>query len=198
MIADPDCAVETIRNDTDDATDRRRRILDGARAAFLRFGFERSSIADIAKGAGVSRTAVYHYFPGKEEVLHAVVEELHAGSLAAARTALEKSQTLDSALTGLLQAKFGRTLAVITESPHGIELVDATHRLTGPATRAADDDFQALVVNALVRHGRAEDADAVADTLIAAAKGLMRFGEVLVPKAKFDERLDILVSWLIN
>jgi AcrR family transcriptional regulator len=197
-IADPDHMVATMRNDIDDAIDRRSRILNGARAAFLRFGFERSSIADIAAGAGVSRTAVYHYFPGKEEVLRAVVDELHAASLAAAGKALEKCQTLDSALTGLLQAKFGRTLAVITESPHGVELVDATHRLTGPATRAADDAFQALVVIALVRHGRTEDADAVADTLIAAAKGLMRFGEVHVPKAKFDERLNILVSWVAN
>ena len=102
-----------------------------------------------------------------------------------AAEALEKSQTLEAALTGLLEAKFGRTLAVITESPHGMELVDATNRLTGPATRAADDAFQALVVKALVRHGRVQEVDAVADTLIAAAKGLMRSGEVHVPKAKF-------------
>ncbi len=47
------------RNDNDDAVDRRSRILDGARAAFMRYGFERSSMADIAAGAGVSRTALY-------------------------------------------------------------------------------------------------------------------------------------------
>jgi AcrR family transcriptional regulator len=187
-----------MRDDNDDAPDRRSRILDGARAAFLRFGFERASMADIAAGAGVSRTALYHYFPGKEEVLRAVVDELHAKSLNEAAEALGKSQTLDAALTGLLEAKFGRTLAVITESPHGVELVDATNRLTGPATRAADDAFQALVVKALVRHGRVQEVDAVADTLIAAAKGLMRSGDVHVPKAKFNERIHRLVAWLVN
>jgi TetR/AcrR family transcriptional regulator len=187
-----------MRDDHDEALDRRSRILDGARAAFLRFGFERASIADIATGAGVSRTAVYHYFPGKEDVLRAVVDELHAKSLNEAAEALDKSQTLDAALTSLLEAKFGRTLAVVTESPHGVELVDATHRLTGPVTRAADDAFQALVVKALVRHGRIQDVDAVADTLIAAAKGLMRSGEVYVPKAKFKKRIHRLVGWLIN
>src|SRR5882724_8564327 len=117
-----------MRDDHDEALDRRSRILDGARAAFLRFGFERASMADIAAGAGVSRTAVYHYFPGKEEVLRAVVDELHARSLSAATEALETSQALDGALVGLLEAKFGRTLAAITESPHGVELEDATHR----------------------------------------------------------------------
>jgi AcrR family transcriptional regulator len=187
-----------MRDDQDDARDRRRRILDGARAAFLRFGFERASMADIAAGAGVSRTALYHYFPGKEEVLRAVVDELNAKSLNDAAEALDKSQTLDAALTGLIEAKFGRTLAVITESPHGVELVDATHRLTGPATRAADDAFHALVVKALRHHGRIQEVDAVADTLIAAAKGLMRSGEVHVPKAKFKERIRRLVAWLTN
>ena len=188
----------TARDENDETQDRRSRILDGARSAFLRFGFERASMADIAAGAGVSRTALYHYFPGKEEVLRAVVDELHAKSLNEATEALDKSQTLGAALTGLLEAKFGRTLAVITESPHGVELVDATNRLTGSATRAADDAFQALVVKALVRHGRVQDVEAVADTLIAAAKGLMRSGEVHVPKAKFNERIHRLVAWVIN
>jgi AcrR family transcriptional regulator len=188
----------TLRDDNDDARDRRSRILDGARAAFLRFGFERSSMADIAAGAGVSRTALYHYFPGKEEVLRAVVDELHAKSLSDAAAVLENSQTLGSALIGLLESKFGRTLAVITTSPHGMELVDATNRLTGTATRAADDAFQALVVKALVRHGRAQDAEAVADTLVAAAKGLMRSGDVHITKAKFKARVNRLVGWLID
>ena len=193
--ADAEGRAEVMRGDVDEGLDRRTRILDGARAAFLRFGFERSSMADIATGAGVSRTAVYHYFPGKEDVLRAVVDELHAASLAAAAEALEKNLTLDAALTGLLEAKFGRTLSVISASPHGEELMDASNRLTGAATRAAEQGFRALVVKALVRHGRAEEADAVADTLIAAAKGLMRSGEAHVSRAQFENRLHRLITW---
>jgi AcrR family transcriptional regulator len=184
------------REDNDDSPDRRGRILDGARAAFLRFGFERSSIADIAAGAGVSRTALYHYFPGKEEVLRAVVDELHAKTLQDAVAALERSQTLDAALEGLLEAKFGQTLAVVAGSPHGMELMDATNRLTGTATRAADDAFQALVVKALVRHGHPKEAKAVADTLVAAAKGLMRTGDGYVSGTRFTARMQRLVGWL--
>ncbi len=167
---------KTARNDNDEAVDRRSRILDGARAAFMRYGFERSSMADIAAGAGVSRTALYHYFPSKEDVLQAVVDELHARNLNAAADALENSKALDSALTGLIDAKLGRTLELVSGSPHGAELVDAGHRLTGAAIRAADESFHALVVKAIERYGRAE-ANAVADTVIAAVKGLMRSGD---------------------
>lgn len=134
----------------------------------------------------------------KEDVFRAVVDELHAGSLRLATEALERSHTLNQALTDLLEAKFGRTLATITESPHGVELVDATHRLTGAATQAADDAFQAIVVQALVRYGRPSEAEAVADTLFAAAKGLMRAGDVHVSKARFEERIRRLVAWAIN
>lgn len=49
--------TESMPDERNDAADRRSRILEGARAAFLRFGFERSSMADIAEGACVSRTA---------------------------------------------------------------------------------------------------------------------------------------------
>jgi AcrR family transcriptional regulator len=187
----------SVREQDDDAHDRRSRILEGGRAAFLRFGFERSSISDIAAGAGVSRTALYHYFPGKEEVLRAVVDDLHARTLKDAGEALKGSQTLGAALTGLLEARFGQTLAVIAESPHGMELMAATNRLTGAATRAADDAFQALVVKALVRYGRTQAAEAVADTLVAAAKGLMRADEGHVSNARFTKRMHRLVDWLI-
>ncbi|CUT12722.1 Transcriptional regulator TetR family [Bradyrhizobium sp.] len=189
--------VAKARDDNDQSHDRRSRILEGARAAFLRFGFQRASMADIAAGAGVSRTALYHYFPGKEEVLVAVVDELHARSLSEATKVLEASKTLDAALIGVIDAKFGRTLAAITESPHGVELEDATHRLTGEATRAAHNAFHRIVVKALGRYGRSKDADAVADTLIAAAKGLMRSGgDKHVTKSKFDARLRRLVAWV--
>lgn len=187
-----------MRDDVDEAPDRRSRILDGARSAFMRFGFERSSIADIATGAGVSRTAVYHYFPGKEDVLAAVVEEFNATILKAAAELVDKSQSLEEALKGLLEAKYGRTLMLMAQSPHGVELVDATHRLTGPANRAADAAFHALVVGALTQHGQAREADEVADTLIAAAKGLMRSGEIPVEHAKFQERVQRLVTWITN
>lgn len=187
-----------MRSEPITASDRRTRILEGARTAFLQFGFARASMADIAKGAGVSRTALYHYFPSKEDVLQALVEALHSGTHALAIEALEKSDSLESALQGLLEAKFGRALALMSESPNGVELVDATHRFTGPATLAADEAFQALIVKALEQYGRSAEVYAVADTIFAAAKGLMRLGDLHAPIALFHERIARLVSWIIK
>lgn len=41
-------------------------VLDGARTVFLRDGFERASVDDIAREAGVSKATIYAYFPDKQ------------------------------------------------------------------------------------------------------------------------------------
>jgi AcrR family transcriptional regulator len=41
-------------------------VLEGARAIFLRDGFERASVDDIARAAGVSKATIYAYFPDKQ------------------------------------------------------------------------------------------------------------------------------------
>lgn len=40
-------------------------VLDGARRVFMRDGFERASVDDIAREAGVSKATLYAYFPDK-------------------------------------------------------------------------------------------------------------------------------------
>ncbi len=41
-------------------------VLDGARTVFLRDGFERASVDDIAREAAVSKATIYAYFPDKQ------------------------------------------------------------------------------------------------------------------------------------
>lgn len=40
-------------------------VLEGARTVFMRDGFERTSVDDIAREAGVSKATLYAYFPDK-------------------------------------------------------------------------------------------------------------------------------------
>ena len=40
-------------------------VLDGARTVFMRDGYERASVDDIAREAGVSKATLYAYFPDK-------------------------------------------------------------------------------------------------------------------------------------
>ena len=53
----------------------RRAILAAAIERFGRDGFRATSVADIARAAGVSGTAAYAYFPGKEALFLAAIDE---------------------------------------------------------------------------------------------------------------------------
>jgi AcrR family transcriptional regulator len=44
---------------------RREEILDGARRAFARYGYEGATVARLEEEIGVSRGAIFHYFPDK-------------------------------------------------------------------------------------------------------------------------------------
>ena len=58
---------------------RRRAILDAARARLAEVGFERFSMGPLAKAAGVSRSTLYLYFPTREELLYTLhLEALQA------------------------------------------------------------------------------------------------------------------------
>ena len=53
----------------------RRAILDAAVARFGRDGYRATSVADIARDAGVSGTLAYAYFPNKEALFLAAIDE---------------------------------------------------------------------------------------------------------------------------
>jgi len=44
---------------------RREEILEGARRAFARYGYEGATVAKLEEEIGVSRGAIFHYFPDK-------------------------------------------------------------------------------------------------------------------------------------
>ena len=50
------------------------RILDAAEGLLLRDGYDATTMAAIAHAAGVASNALYWYFPGKDDLLAAVLE----------------------------------------------------------------------------------------------------------------------------
>jgi len=55
--------------------DKRQKILEAAAALFASTSFESARLQDIAASCNVSKSALYHYFPGKEVLLHVIISE---------------------------------------------------------------------------------------------------------------------------
>lgn len=72
---------------------KRQRILDSAAHCFADRGFAKTTMDEIAQGAGVSKGLVYSHFSGKEELLEAVMERTLAEWDEASLTEVERRAT---------------------------------------------------------------------------------------------------------
>ena len=79
-------AVVPSRDELHEA--KRRALLREAASAFTRKGFHAASLDDIAQKLGVTKAALYHYFPSK----HALLRECFARALEVSFIALEQAQ----------------------------------------------------------------------------------------------------------
>lgn len=68
--------VRVPRVSADHLAARRQQILDAARICFLRNGFHATSMQDVIREANLSVGAVYRYFPGKNDLITALAEEV--------------------------------------------------------------------------------------------------------------------------
>ncbi len=57
----------------------RERILEEAAKLFARSGYDGSSISDLAAAIGVSKAAIYHYYPTKQDIYDAIILEVLEG-----------------------------------------------------------------------------------------------------------------------
>lgn len=74
-------------------------VLDGARKIFMRDGFERASVDDIAREAGVSKATIYAYFPDKQLLFLEVARSECHRQAEAAEARIEGDLPVQAALT---------------------------------------------------------------------------------------------------
>jgi AcrR family transcriptional regulator len=94
----------------------RERIVAAARRRFETYGYRRTSIAEIARDAGIAVGTIYRYFAGKEAVFLAVVEDLNERWLAESRRALDGPGTAADRLQrlGAASIRFAAESGLIT------------------------------------------------------------------------------------
>lgn len=73
---------------------RREQILDGARSAFARWGYQGTTVARLEEEIGLSRGAIFHYFPSKWELFWALATR-------------DQSRALEAFVAGGLDAMLG-------------------------------------------------------------------------------------------
>lgn len=151
---------------------RRRAILDAAHRLVLREGPRATTMAAIAREAGVAKPTLYAYFREKQAVLSALAEAIAAEAASAFEAALAADDDTATRVGNAVAAKH-RTLArSLGGSPHAGNLA-AEGGTTAAPLRALDQRIEAQVIEELTRAGVVR-ARPLAQLLLAAAEGVSR------------------------
>lgn len=175
--------------------DKKARVLEAAESVFLRFGYRRTTMGDLAAAAGLSRPALYLVFCNKEEVFEAVLRSFTA------RTLEEIRQGLDARPTPLEKLRFAFELWAVR--PFGFfeaspELREPLHGGLAFAKGAIDQavaDFEALLVDILGPLGAAAPVKALSPDQI--ARVLTRAVHGFKESAKDPEELRAMIEGLL-
>lgn len=91
----------------DTKSPKAQQILEGARTVFLESGYEGASTDKIAKQAGVSKGTLYNYFPDKEKLFMAVMQDECKKQAAAIFEVENQSAGIEATLRELAQNYVG-------------------------------------------------------------------------------------------
>lgn len=157
-------------------SERQDTILDAAFHAFSTYGYRRTSMDDIAKGAGLSRSALYLTYRNKEDIFRSLAIRYFDEAIRDMTAALDRpGQSPEQALLAAFVAKDGKFMEAVLSTPHGEELMDAGFSVTGDLAAAGEARMADVLAQWLARSplpdGIGMPID-VARSITAAVKGL--------------------------
>jgi TetR/AcrR family transcriptional regulator of autoinduction and epiphytic fitness len=178
---------------------RRRRILEAAIATFLRYGYRKTSMEEVARAADISRQGLYLHFPTKEDLFRAGVAAVFDGALAGATQRLRDADaSLENKLVGAFDEWIGRFVGMVGGDVSDLET--ASKHLVGPMLTEGEAAFVDAVTKVIRTSGLAAayrpaglTAKQLSETLIATARGLKH---TCATRADFVERIRVAVRAL--
>lgn len=119
--------MHAIKQEISGLDPKQQAILASAFEAFRCYGFKRTSMEDIAKGAGMSRAALYLHYRNKEDIFQSLAQGYYDMAAEAVAQVLAQDLPLPELLHQAFQAQAGPIYEALISSPHGQELLDTKH-----------------------------------------------------------------------
>ena len=158
---------------------QREAILKAATAIFLRYGFKKTSMDDVAQAAGVSRQGLYLYFDTKDFLFREALQYLVSHMISTARSVAEDGNlSLRDRLLGVFEAVNGSAFQNASRED-AFELLQSAQSADGALLVQLDRDLMGIVAALLTEAGAAdrwEEAGVtvaeLSEQLLMSAKGI--------------------------
>ena len=145
--------------------ERRRAILDAARACFIQFGYAKTSLDDIARRANLSRPLLYRKYKNKEDIYGAVYDDVFEARYPIAEQILAGRGSRRDKLLGIYEVLCVEPWALVMDAPMAQEFYEACMQVN-PAIHAKHER------KLLELTRRVLDSREVAEVLMLAVDGL--------------------------
>jgi AcrR family transcriptional regulator len=117
----------------DDAEAKKQRIVNAAKGVFLKYGYNRVTMSDLADAAGMSRPALYLVFAKKEEVFRGVVRQMAGEISDQVREQVDSIRSPLEKLRLVCELWMVRTFDWMSQSPEAKEIFDNSHEFAQDA-----------------------------------------------------------------
>jgi AcrR family transcriptional regulator len=143
-----------------DAAARRELILQAADRLLRHYGAGKTTVADVAREAGVGVGSVYLEFPSKDAIVEALSRTRHRAVLDAMHAAASTAgRPFPERLTAVFEARLRAYLAIADEGAHACDLVHCVSAAVKSAQASFHDEELALVVDLLRRGAEAGEVE---------------------------------------
>lgn len=135
-----------------------------------KFGLKKTTMADIADAAGISRQTLYNAYPNKEAVIQAATKFVILQDLEDVKAAWADTTSLAQKLDVFFQHGPIAWYERINAMPDAAELLEGISKLAEPALEEAHKDWIAALEHQLAQDMDANKANGLADFVFATAK----------------------------
>lgn len=125
------------------------RIIEAATSVFLRYGFRKTTMGDLAQAAGLSRPALYLRYCNKEQVFEAVLGTVASRILGEIRAGLSHHGTALEKLRFAFDRWAVQPFRMMQGSPEAKDLMDCALSFAGEAVARNQGEFEEILVSIL-------------------------------------------------
>ena len=112
-----------------DMDPRKEQILEAAIAVISRYGLKRTSVADIARAAGVARQTVYNSFVDKDEIVRECVRHYEGKTRVAVEAELKNAPSLDRKLDVLIDHLAVQKYDMLAAHPEAADIMNGVYEI---------------------------------------------------------------------
>jgi AcrR family transcriptional regulator len=175
-------------------SDRRGKVLESALATFVRFGYRKTSMEEVARAAHISRPGLYFLFDSKEALFRAAVTQALDRDLASVERVLaDPHRPLRARLRESFDHWAGRYIG-----PPALDIATVLNDnpdLLGAIVETAPRRFEELITDAIAVASGRPAATRTAQTLISAAIGIKY---QVTSRETYLDRLEVAIDLLVG